>query len=200
MLNKLRYLLWGLVLVAGAALAFLATRPEPTLPEPTETAMPLSSIGGSFTLVGSDGKSFSSAALAGKPFAIFFGFTHCPDVCPTTLARLAKLRRQLPKGDTAFAILFVTVDPARDTPAEMARYKTLFATPIVALTGTPTEIAAVTKSFGIHAERVAQPGGGYSIDHSSATLLFDRAGKFVATIAPDEGDAPALAKLKRIAG
>ena len=198
MIRRIRLILWlfvGLAAVAAMGLWLRAER-KPLAPP---VSMPVT-IGAPFTLTSSDGSRFASAGMAGTPYAMFFGFTHCPDVCPTTLARLAKLRRQLPKGDTAFAILFVTVDPERDTLAEMARYAALFSTPIVALTGTPAEIAAVTKSFGIYSKRVAQPGGGYSVDHSAATLLFDRSGKFVATIAPDESDAPALAKLRRIAG
>ena len=196
MIRRLRLLLWlfvGLAAVLAAGLWLRAEQPAAGAPEPV-------TIGAPFTLTASDGHRFSSASMAGTPYVLFFGFTNCPDVCPTTLARLAKLRRSLPKGDTAFALLFVTVDPQRDTPAELARYAALFSTPIVALTGTPAEIAAVTKSFGIYSKRVAQPGGGYSVDHSAATLLFDRSGKFVATIAPDESDAPALAKLRRIAG
>ena len=194
MIRRLRLLLWlfvGLATVLAAGLWLRAEQSALAAPAPV-------TIGAPFTLTASDGHRFSSASMAGTPYVLFFGFTNCPDVCPTTLARLAKLRRALPKGDTAFAILFVTVDPERDTPAALARYAALFATPIVALTGTPAEIAAVTKSFGIYSKRVAQPGGGYTIDHTATVLLFDRAGKFVATIAPDEGDTAALAKLKRI--
>ena len=103
----------------------------------TPTREPVA-IGGPFTLTDSKGLPFSSVKLAGKPFAIFFGFTHCPDVCPTTLARLARLRRQLGRGDDSFAIVFVTVDPERDGPQEVGRYTALFGTPVIGLTGTPT--------------------------------------------------------------
>ena len=142
MLGKLRFILWGLVLVAAAALAFLLTSPA-RLPAPRETELPLASIGGPFTLVGADGRTFSSAKLAGKPFAIFFGFTHCPDVCPTTLARLARLRRQLGQGDDSFAIVFVSVDPERDGPAEVGAYAKLFDTPVIGLTGSVAQIEQV---------------------------------------------------------
>ena len=198
MIRRLRLLLWlfvGLVAVLAAGLWLRAER----TPNARQVAAPVT-IGAPFTLTASDGHRFSSASMAGTPYVLFFGFTNCPDVCPTTLARLARLRRALAKGDTAFAILFVTVDPERDTPGELARYAALFATPIIALTGTAAEIAAVTKSFGIYSKRVAQPGGGYTFDHTATVLLFDRGGQFVATIAPDEGDTAALAKLQRIAG
>ena len=199
MLGRLRFILWGMVLVAAAALAFLLTRPE-QLPAPSVTELPLASIGGPFTLVGSDGQPFSSARLAGKPFAIFFGFTHCPDVCPTTLVRLAKLRRQLGQGDDAFAIVFVTVDPERDGPAEVGAYADLFDTPVIGLTGSVAQIEQVKKQFAVFSAKAPQAGGDYSVDHTASVFLMDRAGKFVATLSPEESDAVALEKLKRIAG
>jgi protein SCO1/2 len=198
MIGKLRLVLWACVLVGAIALAFLLTRPEPRLPPPSTTELPLASIGGPFTLVGADARPFASTRLAGKPFAIFFGFTHCPDVCPTTLARLARLRRQLDKGDDAFAIVFVSVDPERDGPAEVGAYAGLFGTPVIGLTGSPAQIERVKKQYAVFSAKAPQPDGDYSVDHTAAVFLMDRAGKFVATIAPDEGDAAALAKLKRL--
>ena len=155
-------------------------------------------MGGPFTLTGSDGKPFSSSSLAGKPYVIFFGFTHCPDVCPTTLARMVKLRKQLQAGDRPFEILFVSVDPERDGPVEVGKYAELFDSPITGLTGSPAQIDQVKKQFGIFSQKVPGQDGNYSVDHTATVLLFDRQGKFVATIAPEEGDGPALEKLKRI--
>ena len=127
----------------------------------------MGTIGGPFTLTASTGKPFSSAELNGKPAAIFFGFTHCPDVCPTTLARLTKLRRELGKGDDALSIVFISVDPERDTPAEVDSYMKLYDTPVIGLTGTPAQIEQVKKQFGIYSRKVDQPGGGYSVDHTA---------------------------------
>ena len=200
MLGKLRIILWAGVLVAAAALAFLLTRPESKLPGPRETELPLASIGGPFTLVGADGKPFASTRLARKPFAIFFGFTHCPDVCPTTLARLTRLRRQLGKGDDSFAIVFVSVDPERDGPAEVGAYAGLFDTPVIGLTGSPAQIEQVKKQYAVFSAKAPQPGGDYSVDHTASVFVMDKDGKFVATIAPEESDAVALAKLKRVTG
>ncbi len=200
MFGKLRIALWSLVLVAAAALVFLLTRPEPPLPAPSISELPLSSIGGPFTLVGADGKPFASTRLGGKPFAIFFGFTHCPDVCPTTVARLTKLRRQLGSGNDAFNIVFVTVDPERDGPAEVGAYAGLFNTPVTGLTGSPAQIEQVKKQFAVFSAKAPGAGGDYSVDHTASVFLMDRAGKFVATLAPEENDTVALAKLKRIAG
>ena len=198
MLGKLRMVLWACVLVAAGTLAFLLIRPEPKQALPSE--LPLTSIGGPFTLVGAKGQPFSSAALAGKPFAIFFGFTHCPDVCPTTLARLARLRDQIGKGDDAFKIVFVSVDPERDGSAEVGAYAGLFDTPVIGLTGSPAQIEQVKKQYGVFSARAPQAGGDYGVDHTASVFVMDRAGKFVATIAPEESDAVALAKLKRVAG
>jgi len=195
-MRGLRIILWALVAIALAALAYLMLRP---VPEPTtDQAFTVASIGGPFTLTGADGKPFSSTRLAGKPYAIFFGFTHCPDVCPMTLARMTKLRNELGAGETPFEILFVTVDPERDGPAEVGKYAELFNSPIVGLTGSPAEIEKVKSEFGIFSKKVPDGSGGYTVDHSATVLLFDRNGQFAATIAPEEGDGPALAKLKRI--
>lgn len=200
MIGRLRYVLWALVLVALAGFAFLMTRPAPSLPAATSTELPLTSIGGPFTLVGGDGQPFSSAKLADKPFAIFFGFTHCPDVCPTTLARLARLRKALGKSDAAFAIVFVTVDPERDGPTEVGAYTKLFATPVIGLTGTPAQIDRVKQQYAVYSAKAPLPGDDYGVDHTASVFVMDRAGKFVATIAPEESDSVALAKLKRVVG
>ncbi len=199
MIGQVRIILWVLVLMAAGALGFLLTR-KPELPQSTQTELPLASIGGPFTLVGADGQPFSSARLAGKPFAIFFGFTHCPDVCPTTLARLAKLRRQLGPDENAFNIVFVTVDPERDGPTEVGAYAGLFDTPVIGLTGSLAQIEQVKKQFAVFSAKAPGADGEYSVDHTASVFLMDRAGKFVATLAPEENDSVALAKLKRIAG
>ena len=196
-MSRVRIILWALVAVALVAFAFLSFRPART-PAPQSQPMVMSSIGGPFTLVGSDGQPFSSAKLAGKPYAIFFGFTHCPDVCPTTLARMIKLRQELGAGDRPFEIVFVTVDPERDGPTEVGKYAELFNSPITGLTGSPAQIEQVKKRFGIFSKKVPDGSGDYSVDHTSTVLLFDRKGGFVATFAPEEQDSAALAKLKRI--
>jgi len=196
MLGRLRIMLWVLVALAAVGGIILALRgPSPSYP--TETS--LTGVGGPFTLTGSDGRPFSSSKLSGKPAAIFFGFTHCPDVCPTTLARLAKLRRQLGKGYDAFAIVFITVDPERDRPEEVGRYAALFDTPVVGLTGSVADIERVKQQFGVYSAKSPQPGGGYGVDHTATVFLMDRNGQFAATLSPQEGDAVALEKLKRLA-
>ncbi len=195
-MKRVRLLIWVLVALAAAGFAFLLLRPAAT---PLNSAPAVqSSFGGPFTLVGTDGRPFPSSRLNGKAYALFFGFTHCPDTCPTTLARLVKLRRDLGKGDESFEILFVTVDPERDGPKEMAAYSDAFGSPVIGLTGSSAQIDQVKKQFGIYSQKVPAGGGDYTVDHTATVLLFGRDGKFVATVSPDEQDPPALAKLKRI--
>ena len=155
-------------------------------------------FGGQFTLIGGNGKSFSSQALASKPYAIYFGFTRCGDVCPTTLARMVKLRHQA-ASDQAMNILFVTIDPANDGPKEVGQYASLFNAPIIGLTGSQAQIDQVKKQFGIYAEPEPHAEMGKEMQHTATVLLFDRNGAFTGTISPDEPDEDALAKLKKLA-
>ena len=191
--HRLRLILWVLVAIAAIGGIWVALQP----PSPASRESGMATIGGPFTLTGSDAKPFQSSRLNGKPAAIFFGFTHCPDVCPTTLARLVKLRRQL-GSDDAMSIVFITVDPERDGPAEVGSYAGLFGAPVVGLTGKPDDIERVKKQYGVFSQKVDQPGGSYTVDHSASVFLMDRNGHFVATLSPEEGDAVALAKLKRL--
>lgn len=197
-MKQVRLILWLLVALALAASAALFLGPKEDAPPAAVPQAGKVDFGGPFTLTGADGRPFARSRLAGQPYAIFFGFTHCPDICPTTLARLARLRGQVGPGEP-FRIVFVTVDPERDGTAEVGKYGELFNSPVIGLTGSPAQIAQVKKQFGIFSQKVPDEGGGYSVDHTASVLLFDRAGKFVATISPEEGDAAALAKLKRIA-
>ncbi len=193
-------LLWVIVVlaIAGMAALLLVKRVDVNPPEATTSAAQ-SSFGGPFTLVGADGKPFSSAKLLGEPYAMYFGFTRCGDVCPTTLSRMVKLRNEV-GGPDKFNIVFVTIDPTHDGPKEVGQYATLFNSPIIGLTGTPVEIDHVKKEYGIYAQPSPHPMPGKEMEHSAIVLLFDRDGKFVTTISPDESDADALVKLRALAG
>jgi len=192
-LKQVRTLLWVLVALAIAGAAALVL-----LPQVRSDTSAQAGFGGPFTLVGGDGRPFSSASLAGKPYAIYFGFTRCGDVCPTTLARLVKLRNQS-GGDEAFNIVFVTIDPKNDGPKEVGQYATLFNAPIIGLTGSPAQIDQVKKQYGIFAEPAPHAMPGKEMEHTATVLLFDRNGRLAGTIATDESDAAALAKLKTVA-
>jgi protein SCO1 len=195
--RTVRILLWALVALVLAGAAVLLLRPQSSPPQSTATA---AKLGGPFTLIGVDGQAFPSSKLTGKPYAIFFGFTHCPDVCPTTLARLVRLRKSLGQSGQPINIVFVTVDPERDTPKVLGDYLSLFHEPLIGLTGTEPQVERVKRQFGIYSAKVPDEAGGYTVDHTATVLLFDRDGKFVATIAPDEADSAALDKLRRVAG
>jgi protein SCO1/2 len=198
-LNRVRLLLWLLVALAviGIAALLLVRRSTVNSTEATTTTTAQASFGGPFTLVDGNGKPFSSRKLEGKPYAIYFGFTRCGDVCPTTLSRLARLRKAA-GPEAALNIVFVTIDPQHDGPKEVGQYATLFNAPIIGLTGSPAQIDQVKKQFGIFAEPVPHAAMGKEMEHTATVLLFDRAGKFAGTIAPDEPDSSALEKIKRL--
>ena len=200
-LRRVRLLLWLLIALAliGVA-ALLLVRRVPENVSQVQAASGPTSFGGPFTLVGATGKPFSSQALEGKPYALYFGYTRCGDVCPTTLSRMVKLRKDA-GGPGALNIVFITIDPANDGPKEVGQYADLFNSPIIGLTGSPAQIDAVKKQFGIYAQPEPDGHGGmHMINHTATVLLFDRAGKFSGTISSDEPDSDATAKLKRLAG
>ena len=196
-MKRIRIALWVLVALSliGFGALLLYPRGEGG-PQPSQR-ITATSFGGPFTLVGADGQPFQSSRLNGKPYAIFFGFTHCPDVCPTTLARLVRLRKEL-GGEGSFNIVFVSVDPERDGPKEIAGYADAFGGPVIPLTGSPAQIAQVKKQYGIHSEKVPGDGVDYNVDHTATVLLFNRSGGFEATISPEEQDPTALDKLRRL--
>jgi protein SCO1/2 len=197
-LKHVRTLLWVLVALAVAGVAFLLLYPRSSgeLPQ-TVTTQTQTTLGGPFTLVGDDGKPFPSIKLAGKPYAIYFGFTRCGDVCPITLGRLTKLREQA-GGKDALNIVFVTIDPKNDGPEEVGQYEKAFGSPIIGLTGSQAQIDRVKKQFGVTAQPAMHPMPGKEMEHSATVLLFDGAGKFISTIDTHEPDSAALAKLKRL--
>jgi protein SCO1/2 len=139
-----------------------------------------SSVGGPFRLVDQDGRRVTEADFRGKPFLVFFGFTHCPDVCPTALFEMSEVLRRLGPDAGKTAVLFVSVDPERDTPEKLKEYLSSFHPRIVGLTGTPQEIADVEKAYRVYAKKVPLDGGAYTMDHSAIVYLMDKDGRFVA--------------------
>lgn len=136
------------------------------------------SIGTAFTLTDPAGRSRSLASFRGKVVVLYFGFTFCPDVCPTDLLQVARALYLLGKNAKAVQVLFVTLDPDRDTPKLLAQYTRAFDKRILALRGTEAETRAIARAYKIYSARAPQPGGGYTIDHSAYTLLLDREGHF----------------------
>ena len=162
----------GLALFAGAfliAAGNLSTSPGP------------SAIGGAFTLTDQDGKPITEAALKGHPSLVFFGYTHCPDICPTTLFDLSEVLRSLGPDAARTAALFISVDPERDTPAVMKDYLSSFDPHLRGVTGTLAAVAAVEKEYRVYAKKVPTgKDGDYSMDHTALVYLMDKQGQFVA--------------------
>ena len=197
-LKNVRLLVWALVAIAlaGAAAFVLISGRQGNESKP---ATAQSSFGGPFTLVGADAKPFSSARLTGKPYALYFGFTRCGDVCPTTLSRLVQLRKQA-GGEDKFNIVFITIDPKNDGPKEVGQYAGLFNSPIIGLTGSQAQIDKVKKQYGIFAEPSPHPMPGKEMEHTATVLLFDRNGTFAGTITSTDKNADAVAKLRKLVG
>jgi protein SCO1/2 len=138
-------------------------------------------IGGPFSLVDQTGKRVTEKDFAGRHLLVFFGFTQCPDICPTGLQVMAATLDKLGTKADGLVPMFITVDPARDTPEIMQAYVSAFHTRLTGLTGSEAEIQAVTKAYRVYAKRVDDPGsaGGYTMDHSGFIYLMDPAGTYV---------------------
>ena len=155
-----------------------------------------SGVGGPFTLTSQDGKTVTQAALDGRPTLVFFGYTHCPDTCPTTLASISSVFKALGK-DIKPQALFITVDPERDTPVVMKDYLQSFDPRIVGLTGTPAQIKKVEGDYKVYAKAIPDKDGNYSMDHTAITYLMDKNGNFAGGFNLNQPAAAAAAELKR---
>jgi len=177
------------VAISAAALGYLYLNQGDTGP----AAVP---IGGPIRLTDQDGKPFDSKSLDGKPFAVFFGFTHCPDACPTTLSEMARTEEEIGAPAKDFTTLFVTIDPERDTPPVLKEYLSNFTGNTVALSGTPEQIAQVAKDYRVFYKKVPTSDGGYTMDHTASVYLMDAEGRFRSLIDYHEEQDSALAKVK----
>lgn len=156
-----------------------------------------SAIGGPFKLVDQNGNSITDADLKGKPHLIFFGYTHCPDVCPTTLFDVSEVLRALGKDADRTAALFITVDPERDTPTAMKDYLSSFDPHLRGATGDRAAIETAEKSYRVYAKKVPTQGGDYSMDHTALVYLMDKQGRFVAPFSLKRKPEEAAADLRR---
>jgi protein SCO1 len=155
-------------------------------------------IGGPFTLVDDTGATVTEKTLAGKPYIMYFGYTFCPDFCPTTLLDLSRWIEKLGPDADRFNYVFVTVDPERDTVQSLHTYLSSFDKRIRGYTGTPAEIAQIAKEYRVYYKKIPSEDGGYTMDHSAIIYLMGSDGKFVTMIAYQEDDASALAKLRSV--
>jgi protein SCO1/2 len=159
-------------------------------------------IGGPFTLEDGNGKPVTDRDFRGKYMLVYFGYTFCPDVCPTTLSAVADAMDKLGPNAARIRPLFITVDPRRDTPPVVKKYAAAFGPEITGLTGTPEEIARVAKEYRVYyAEHRTGPGpNDYSMDHSSVLYLMDPNGAFLAPVRADQTGDEIAANLKRLMG
>jgi protein SCO1 len=154
-------------------------------------------IGGPFSLVDQNGRTVTDKDLRGHPFLVFFGFTRCPDVCPTALFEISEVLGKLGPDAQKVSALFVTVDPERDTPAAMKDYLSSFNPRLVGLTGDPAAIAAVAKEYRVYAKKVPLDNGDYTMDHTALVYLMDKEGRFVTPFNLKRTPEAAAADLRR---
>jgi len=178
----------AVVLAVAVIAAWIGSSPRPGNSQ--------SLIGGSFALQDGDGRTVSDESLRGRPFLVYFGYTHCPDTCPTELARIADVLAKM--GDEAIPALFITVDPERDTPKVMQDYAMSFGSSITGLSGSPQSIGAVEKAYRVFARKgEVQSDGSYSMDHSSIVYLMSKTGGFVEALNLDRPPEETATELER---
>jgi len=182
-------------LTALAAVALSAAWVANQSPPGSRTA---AAIGGRFSLVDDRGESVTEATLLGKPSVIYFGYTYCPEICPTTLADLTRWMRDLGPAADRLNYVFVTVDPQRDTIKTMHEYVGSFDPRLRGYTGTPEQVAAAAKAFRVYYRKVPTSDGGYEMDHSAFLYLMGPDGTFVDMIAYGQKDDQAVVKLRKL--
>ena len=174
-----RLILLPMAMAVGVALAGCGRSSESGAVSSSGEAL----VGGPFQLVDQNGKPTDQTVLKGKWSAVFFGYTYCPDVCPTTMQALAGAEAKL--GDKAknLQVVFISIDPQRDTPAQLKTYLSIPAFPknTIGLTGTPAQVAAAAKAYRVYFQKQGE-GEGYTMAHSSIVYLMDPAGKFVTAL------------------
>lgn len=157
-------------------------------------------IGGNFSLVDQNDKPFTQADLKGKWNLVFFGYTHCPDVCPTALNDLSLALDRLGDRKKDVGIVFISVDPDRDTPAVLKSYVDSFGGPIEALTGPAAAVAQAAKDYRVYYAKHPRSDGGYDMDHSALIYIMDPQGRFTATFTPDDTPDTMASRLKKLLG
>jgi protein SCO1/2 len=192
-LRRMRMVLWGLVVVAaiGATLLFLFRPPGD----------PLAVTGKPFRLASTAGGEFTEADLRGTPSLVFFGYTYCPDVCPTTLAESVAWKERAGISDQQLRTIFITVDPERDTHEVVSQYLAGFDPDVIGLVGTPEQTEAAKASFGAFSEKVGEEGDEfYLVNHTASVFMIGADGSFEGTIAYGEPMETAVDKIEKLVG
>lgn len=199
-LKVVRCVTWGAVAVVGGLFIGLSGLIPEQQRRPIVSSSGIAAVGGPFRLTSHKGESFDNARLARKPYLAFFGFTHCPDICPTTPFEITDLMKELGAVADRFNVIFITVDPERDTQELLARYLTAFDERSIALRGSQDETEGVVKAFAAFARKVPLEGGQYTMDHTAGVYLMDADGKFAGMLDMHEPRETRLQKLRRLAG
>ena len=196
----IRYGAWAAVaaLVAGIGAITFTDYRDKLAGTSAELLSPVNSVGGPFTMLNGKGEIVDETTIIGKPTLMFFGFTSCPDVCPTTLAEIQGWIDQLGADADKLHYAFVSVDPERDTPELLSSYVAAFDDRIMALTGTPAQVEAMLKTYRVYARRVDTEDGDYTMDHTAGIYLMNKDNRFVGTIAYGENAEIAMQKIKRL--
>lgn len=184
-------LLATLALVLAGVLVYLPTGGGSLAPSAALT------IGGPFRLIDQNGQTRTQTDLQGEPYLVFFGFTHCPDACPTTLLELSNVLDKLGPEAEKVRVLFITVDPERDQPEVLKNYLSSFNPRVIGLTGDLTAIAAVAKEYHVYMKKVPLEGEDYTMDHTALVYLMDRNGRFIAPFNLKRRPEEAAAELRR---
>jgi protein SCO1/2 len=185
----------GVLVIAAGVLLALALRETPRGAAGTALA---SAIGGQFQLIDQNGKPFSDANLKGKWHLIFFGYTHCPDACPTALNEMSLALDRLGIKRDEVGVVFITVDPERDTPDVLKSYVQSFDAPIVALTGSPEAVAQAAKAYRVFYAKHPRTDGDYDMDHSAVIYVMNPEGRFTATFTPDSSADAIVQRLQKL--
>lgn len=196
-MKNIRIALWGAVVVLLGVMAWLTVELTKTREQMVEEV-----YGVPFQLVAQNGQPITEKAFQGKPTALFFGFTHCPEVCPTTLFELNGWMERVDPSGTKMQAYFVSVDPERDTPEILNQYVSNVSKRITGITGSPDKIAETLKGYRIYAKKVPvdekDPSGDYTMDHTASVILLDAKGRFAGTIAYGENPDVAEKKLENL--
>jgi protein SCO1 len=196
-IKLIRYSAWAVIAALGVIIAVVLLNPAKQADQATGGR-----VGGAFQLMTAKGEVLTSASLKGKPYGMFFGFTQCPDICPGTLTDITALLDEADKGPLAaqakaFRVLFVTVDPERDTSAMLANYLSAFDGRITGLIPTVEALPALAKQFAAFYQKVPTSSG-YTMNHTAAVYLFNKEGVFAGTLDIQESKANQKAKLERL--
>jgi protein SCO1 len=196
-MKTVRVILWAAVVVMAGVLGWLTYQVTQSDQKIAEAP-----FGVPFQLVDQNGQPITEQAFRGKPTALFFGFTHCPEVCPTTLFELDGWLKQVDPEAKGLQAYFVTVDPERDTPEILGRYISNVTDRVKGIAGDPAEVAEVVKGFRVYAKKIpldeAQPDGDYTMDHTASIFLLDANGRFKGTIGYGENPETAVKKLENL--